>query len=308
MEITTTYLNNNNSIETDIADESDAAVDAVESESDSNSEEEPKSKCQEENAEVEESSEIKTESAKLRELARREKKAMEREQMAKQKLQEIEDKINELRSFNEVKEQVKSNPLKALEHLGVDFNTLANAVINSDKPESLEQRLERLERERQADIKRQEQREKEISERQQQEAIQNFKKSVINTVQKNNESYELINLTDNHDLVYDVIYQNYCKTGKIIDIEVAAAEVEDYLTETYTNYLNKSNKLKAKLGSGSSGTIKKSGAIKNSTSVSSIKNPTLLRKLNEEKNQESEQELSELDEINQIIRKIKRNK
>lgn len=135
------------------------------------------------------------------------------------------------------------NPLQALLDAfpGMEpvraFEMIAEAAKNHGKPPvqaetyELQQRLDRVEAQRQADLEAQKsEREKAVRE-QAQAAEKAFRSEVSDFVKENAGEYELTALYDQHAAVYAVIEAEYAKTGKILPTKEAAAKVEAKLEE-----------------------------------------------------------------------------
>lgn len=80
------------------------------------------------------------------------------------------------------------------------------------------------------------------AEREQQQTIDSFKKSIQDKLKADPDKYELIHLEDAFDTVYDVIAEHFQRTsqdgqqGEVLGIEDAADKVENWLLEKATKY------------------------------------------------------------------------
>lgn len=160
-------------------------------------------------------------------LAKKEKLLLEKERQ----LKEMENKF---KPMEYTREGVKKSPKTALESLGLSFEEFTQAYLNEldgkptvtteDKIEELYKKLadkERLEKEREEQAKKQ----------QEEQAITQFKENIKGLVQKDTDKYEMINLYEAFDEVYDTIEAYFNETGEMLDVERAAQEVENHLFE-----------------------------------------------------------------------------
>lgn len=192
-------------------------------------------------------------------LSRKEQETRQREQELSDreaKIKELEEKYN---VQNDLKKRLKYNPLKALEEeAGLKFEDLTKIAMNGDLTPEMKMELMRQELEQKFStelnsLKNQyESAEAKKQEQATQAAKEGFVSEITDTVsttrdESGNLKYELINANNASDLVYDVIEQHYNEHGEILDIEVAADEVESYLEEEVMKTLEL-NKVKSKLG------------------------------------------------------------
>lgn len=193
-------------------------------------------------------------SSKIDILIKREREALARERQAKQKETELEEKIRRIQQFDEV----RTNPKKALELLGLDYDQLTQAILNDgqlppdvqykkleDKFDSFRSAQEEVEKKRQEEaVKR--------AQAQEEQAITNFKSEINQYLDDNKARYELINFEGGQELVYEVIDEHYTRTmkahqkelaelgedlssavGKVLSITEAADKVELYMEQKY---------------------------------------------------------------------------
>lgn len=171
-------------------------------------------------------------SARFAALARKEKALQEREKAYK----EQEAKYKELASAIE---EVKSNPLKALESLGMSFEDFAQAYVNALDPQapSAEDKIAQIE----AKLAAKEKEELDRQERAKQEAlkaeqkkiedqINNYKQHIQKTISAD-DRYELIQANQAYETVFDVIQDYYKETGKVLELDKAAQAVESHFEE-----------------------------------------------------------------------------
>lgn len=220
-----------------------------------------------EGEEVKEEEEDKTPLAtRFAALAKREKAIIEREKALKADLEKA-------RKFQEAVQDIKNNPIAALESIGMTFEDFANAYLNHGEekaPLSVEDKLKALEEK----LTKKEQEELLAKQRAEEEALQkeqqriesqiNEFKSHLNNMINSSEEFELIQVNSAHDTVFEVIESYYQQTGEMLDPKVAAKHVEDYLFEEASK-LMKIKKFQANKEELPSGPSKELKEIKPST-------------------------------------------
>jgi len=171
-------------------------------------------------------------------LSRKEKALRDREAELNRKYGNKEQEIP-------LEKRIRSNPLKALEELGLDYDKLTELALNDgrltpdmqmklmreelendykDKFNSLEERFnakEKMEEEAKYDAVK-----------------QGFVGEIKSFVKENGENFEYVAHNDATDVVYDVIEEHYNETGRILDIKDAVEAVESYLEEEAEKLLN----------------------------------------------------------------------
>lgn len=160
-------------------------------------------------------------------LAKKEKLLLEKERQ----LKELENKF---KPYELTRENVKKSPKSALESLGMTYEEFTQALLNEidgkptitteDKVEELYKKLaekERLEKEREEQARKQ----------QEEQAISQFKSNIKEHVKADTDKFEMINLYEAFDEVYDTIEAYFEETGEMLDVDRAAQEVENQLFE-----------------------------------------------------------------------------
>lgn len=175
-------------------------------------------------------------------LTRKEREFLARERQIKERDAQIAEAEAKLK-------QLKENPMEALQAAGWTFKELAEFVVNNNQlPEGKKQQTQVQQLEDK--IKQLEEkltgREKQELEAQQQKYVDDFKGQIKAEVEGNLDKYDLINVNGQEaiDMVYDVIENHYSNTfdeqtgqGEILDIEKAAAAVEDHLKQQAERFL-----------------------------------------------------------------------
>lgn len=193
-------------------------------------------------------------SSKLDLLIRREQQAFVRESAAKQKEADLESKLKRIEEF----ESVKTNPKKALELLGLNYDELTKSILaDGEIPaevqlKKIEEKFDSFRSAQEEATKKQEEEKLNQAKAQEQQAISGFK-TEINTYLKDNATrYEFIAFEESQELVFDVIDEQYNRTmdpqtgiGKVMSIAEAADKVEEHLEKKYkkAKELNKTKTL-----------------------------------------------------------------
>lgn len=148
-------------------------------------------------------------------------------------------------------ESLRSNPMKALESLGLDYNQITQYMLNNgEKPVELQLKdvmseVEHM-KQLQADSKAQAKKEQEDAMKvQEAEVIESFKTEISSFLKTNVEKYELIQGFKQESLVFDTIEEYYTANNKVLSITEASDMVEKYLEQEAEKALS-FNKIKAK--------------------------------------------------------------
>lgn len=182
-------------------------------------------------------------SPQLANFARKEQALFQRQREMEEKKAAWENEKNELlkykTQFEEMQNQIKNEPLKALEPYGHTYDTLTNQMLGGDlRPDDVVRKVDerlsnfekRQEEARQAQIKAQEQAEQ----RQRDQAIQNYKMGISEHVKQNSANLKLTNIFDPEgQLIYETAQGYYAQHGKVLSNEEAASMVEKYFTSQF---------------------------------------------------------------------------
>lgn len=215
-------------------------------------------------------------SSKIDILIRREQQALARERQAKQRETALEEKLKRLEEF----ESVKTNPKKALELLGLDYDQLTQTILNDghvppdvhikkleDKFDSFKSAQEQAEQRRVQEAENAQKQNLEV-------ATGNFKKEINQYLDDNKDRYEYTHFEGAQDLVFEVIDEHYNRTqrshaeelaklgesvyqavGKVLSISEAADKVEQHMEQKY-NRAKELNKTKTLWGAVPQGTLR----------------------------------------------------
>ncbi len=162
---------------------------------------------------------------------RRLSKLAEKEASIRAMKEEAESLKTKFQPLQELMANPKANALKALEHLGLTFEDIAEAVLNADQPEDpVKARLDALEKER-ANEKAA------LQAAEDEKVLTQFKSDIA----EKSKSFELLTLTNSQELVFQTIDAIHQKTGQLTSIEDACKMIEDEL-ESSLGILAKSSK------------------------------------------------------------------
>jgi len=173
-------------------------------------------------------------SARFAALSRQEAKIRQDREALKQAQEEMS-------SYNTLKSQIKENPMAALEHLGIDLDTLILHSLGESAPQEEEDPVSKLQREfeeyknnitkEQEDKKAAEEQAKKEAE---EAAIQSHKSAISQEIEDNQDKYPLINLDpENQELVWEVTEAYFMENGKVLSPTEAADLVEAHLDEKF---------------------------------------------------------------------------
>lgn len=167
-------------------------------------------------------------------LTRKEREFLARERAFKEQASRADEVAKKI-------ENMKNNPLAALEEAGWKFKDLADFVLNNNEipaerktnntieelREQVKSLTERLDEDKKSKVQQEHDRQ-----------INEFKQQIKSEVSGDLDKYELINVNEAHELVYDVIESHFQQTmdpetgqGQILDIHQAAEQVEKHLEE-----------------------------------------------------------------------------
>jgi len=188
-------------------------------------------------------------SRKFAALSRREKEIRAKEAEYDQRIADLEHRFSAREPQKEPEipfdVQLRQNPLKALESVGLSYDKLTELALNDGKL-TPEMQMKLMREELETDYKskfedlenRLVEKEKGLEEQRYEDIKLGFQNEIESFVNSNGEEYELIKANEANDVVYDVIEEHYNETGKILDIREAAQAVENYLEEEASKLLN----------------------------------------------------------------------
>jgi hypothetical protein len=246
-------------------------------------------------------------SRKFAALSRREKEIRAKEAEYEQRIAELEQKFiaQEPKKEPEIPfdVQLRQNPLKALESVGLSYDKLTELALNDGKltPEMqmklMREELETDYRSKFEDLEnRLVEKEKSLEEQRYEDIKLGFQNEIESFVNSNGEEFELIKANDANDVVYEVIEEHYNETGKILDIKEAAQAVESYL-EDEAEKLLKLGKLRSKFNVGDiEQEPQRQSQVTLSNAHSAQANERVARKLSDEESKRAMAEMLKWDE------------
>lgn len=179
-------------------------------------------------------------------IAKKEKALLELQRQIKSKEESLVKREEEIRAkvLEELKTIAKTKPTEALAKLETDYKTVTDYILNNEQitPEivkkSTDSELEKIRAELEATKKQIQEDKAQQAESEKQRILKAFNDNVIDTVKKNSEKFELINLFGQEQAVIARIEQHWKETcdetgqnGEILSTEQAAEQLEEMLTK-----------------------------------------------------------------------------
>lgn len=191
--------------------------------------------------------------ARFAALARKEKAALRAIRASKEYEQKLSQQAEAIKRYEERKAKAKIDPESYLSEAGLTYQELTDYYLNGKKP-TTETKLQATEERVQKFIEEQERKEKEKTEQEQlnaqkqvEETITEFKTNIATYLETNKDTYELTNLLEGQELVFDTIEAQFNKTKKVMSIKEASDLVEKYF-EDQVERATKVNKFKDRFG------------------------------------------------------------
>lgn len=152
------------------------------------------------------------------------------------KKQELSSLQDEVKSYQSLKELAKQNPMAILDHFGLDYNSLTDAILSQQDPETkrfseLQSQIEALRQEKVEEAKKAEA--NKVT-----EAENAYKWGIEKIATANSDEYELVNHYGAYDTVYEVCKQYYEQTNTMLDLKEALSLVEKDLEEQLNPVIN----------------------------------------------------------------------
>lgn len=175
-------------------------------------------------------------------LAKKEQAVVRQRQELKAQLEAMEQQKAEISRLRQEiegsrskKESYRQNPLALLEEHGLSYKELTDYILNNNtvstesQIKALQEKLESVEKQRELDRQEAQERAKRAAEEREQAVITEFKTEIGSFLKRESDKYELTNLYDSADLVYDTVEEYFAKTNKVLSIPEACDLVEAYL-------------------------------------------------------------------------------
>lgn len=159
-----------------------------------------------------------------------------REEELKKREAAISSKDSEYTQNFISREKLKSNPLEVLSELGVSYDDITAAVLNSPNqvPHEVSNEIKALREELKSLRSEQENSKKSFEEQQKQayqQAVNQLKRDATALVESDPATYEAIKSTNSVSDVVELIEETFKRDGYVMTVEEAAKEVEEYLIE-----------------------------------------------------------------------------
>lgn len=170
-------------------------------------------------------------------LARKERAIMKARQEMQAKEQAIAEKASRYSKYEDLEKTAKSNPLAALEALGLSYKQITDYILNDNKPtadqeiSSVKEQLDAFKAEQAARDLKAAEREKEQAQNIKDRAVTEFKEEIVEHINSKSDAYELICQFDGQEMIYEVIEENFNSTKRVLSIDEAATMVEKYLED-----------------------------------------------------------------------------
>jgi hypothetical protein len=170
-------------------------------------------------------------SPQLAAMAKRERMLVRRDQELKAREEALKAREVEYKSSYVPKDLIKKDPLKVFEETGLTTEELTQALLNQPSPQ------DRLIRDLQAKLEQLESRQTETLTSMQDQEKQKYEQAVgmirsdVNTLVSSDPDFETIKATGSEEAVVDLIQETFSQEGRIMSVEEAAKEIEDYLVE-----------------------------------------------------------------------------
>jgi hypothetical protein len=230
--------------------------------------------------------------SKFAALAKKERQARLLQSQAKAQADALAKREAEIaRREKEWDEEFRRNPLAALKKRNLTYQDITNAALNDDKfdpateVKSVKDEIERL-RQEQAEKERKAQEDAKAQQAQAEaQAVEAFKERIGQHIESNGEKYELTNLYDASELVFQTVEEHFARTKKVLSLDEACGLVESYLESEIERTAKQSKKFQSKYGQPKPVEEKKPAPSKTDTTLSNHLNaptsPSLLSPANE---------------------------
>ncbi len=163
-----------------------------------------------------------------------------KERMIQKRAMELKERERSISKWEEAEKLVGSNKLEALKRLGISYDELTNlhlSQIGDDEPtpENIAaKKAQEVTRQEIAAFKEEQAKAQQEAQQQQYEAAkQQIHTDAERLTNSKPEDFAYVNAESAHDIIVELIERTYFDSGKLIPVEEAAAEVEQYLEDKY---------------------------------------------------------------------------
>jgi len=183
----------------------------------------------------------------LNRLAKEKSEARRREQEYKKRIEELESSKETGLNPDELRKLALEDPIEFTKKVGIEpqefYNKFTDRVLKGDETQE-QTYIKKLEAEVESLKEKFETREKTEAEKEVERQTTQFKNQIKSHIEKDPEKYELIQMTDSVNTVYEVILQYFNQTKQLLNLDEAATIVENQLEEDLSSRLQ--NLAKAK--------------------------------------------------------------
>ena len=158
----------------------------------------------------------------------------------------------DLEALKSPKKDYRQNPLSLLEENGLTYKELTDYILNNNTVSTesqiaqIQAKLESVEKQRELDRQEAQKRAQEEQAQREAQVIQEFQGEIKSFITAKKDDFELCNLYEAQQLVYDTVEEYFNKTQKILSIPEACELVEKYLEAQVEKSL-KTKKLASKV-------------------------------------------------------------
>ena len=163
-------------------------------------------------------------------LSKREKEVLAKEQAAKERLSKLDH-------WERQQEEIKANPLKALEVAGISYDELTKLILSDGKPDplakvsELETKLQEFETKQAKEREETEKRALQEDQARVEKLIDAYKKEIDSVLEQKKDEFELIHAQGMTNEVYSIVEKYFYETGQVLEPEVAASYLENELEQ-----------------------------------------------------------------------------
>jgi hypothetical protein len=194
--------------------------------------------------------------SKFAALAKKERMARLAQANIKSREQQLIDRERQIAERERLwNEEFKQSPLEAIKKRGYTYEDITKAALNDGKFEpateikSVKEEIERIKQEASEREKKQLEAQQSAVAQAEQEAIDSFKDKITKSIEENKDKYELTQILEASELVFQTVEEHFNRTKKILSINEACDLVEQYLESEVERTAQNSKKFQSKYGS-----------------------------------------------------------
>lgn len=174
-------------------------------------------------------------------LTKKEQDLLKRDREYKQQYESFQAQRKEYEEFQATKATLKSDPIKALDMLGVSYDELTDIILSYDQTPDVQKQLEQLKAEIDSKFNQKEEEKRQQADLESKsandKAIENYLLGAENLVKNSGDTYEMIKHYNAYDTVLEVAHQYYLanphlpEKERVLSIPQACAKVEEFYLE-----------------------------------------------------------------------------